>query len=426
VEANELKTILHVDMDAFYASVEQHDDPALRGRPVIVGGRSRRGVVLAASYEVRPLGVRSAMSMREALRRAPNAIVVPPRHRRYEEMAAAVFAIFRRYTPLVEPLSLDEAFLDVTASRTLFGDGETIARAIKSRIRDELGLTASAGVACVKFAAKIASDLGKPDGLVVVPSDDVAGFLAPLPVERMWGVGPKTAPRVRSLGFSTLGDLARANPELERAFGRWGRKMAALARGDDDREVDPRGIHRSIGAEQTYEQDLVGVEAIARTLLAHASHVARRLLDADVGARTVAVKIKYDDFAVRTRRITLPEPVQDTESIYRAARALLSRVPLQGRSVRLTGVSVAGLAPDPREPALFADASTERRRKLEIVAAQIDAKFGAMHALTRATLLEERQQRSSATITTSNEEEEPRRQRRAAWLVRRRAPRYAE
>jgi len=386
-----LKTILHVDMDAFYASVEQRDDPTLRGKPVIVGGSSRRGVVLAASYEVRPFGVRSAMSMSEARRRVPHAIVVPPRRNRYEEVSAAAFAIFRRYTPLVEPLSLDEAFLDVTASRALFGDGEAIARAIKGDIRRELGLTASAGVACVKFAAKVASDLEKPDGLVVVPPDAVAAFLAPLPVERMWGVGPKTAPRVRSLGYSTLGDLARARVDLERAFGRWGRTMADLARGVDDRDVDPTGSRRSIGAEQTYEEDLVGEGAVSRTLLAHASHVARRLLGAGASARTIAVKIKYADFSIRSRRVTLGEPVQDTDSIFRAARALLSRLPLEGRRVRLTGISVAGLVQGAPEPTLFGDPRAEGRRRLEEVVANIAAKYGPGAGVTRAALLDRKQ-----------------------------------
>jgi DNA polymerase-4 len=194
-----VREILHVDMDAFYASVEQRDDPSLRGRPVVVGGRSRRGVVAAASYEVRKFGVRSAMPMAEALRLCPHVVVVEPRMHHYMEVSKQVFAVFRRYTPLVQGLSLDEAFLDVTASRSLFGDGRTIARRIKDDVKNELALTASAGVARCKFAAKIASDLEKPDGLVVLP-DDLASFLAPLPIERMWGIGPKTAPRLRALG----------------------------------------------------------------------------------------------------------------------------------------------------------------------------------------------------------------------------------
>lgn len=385
---SELKTILHVDMDAFFASVEQRDDAALRGQPVIVGGRSRRGVVLAASYEVRPFGVRSAMPMAEALRRAPHAIVVPPHRDRYEAVSAAAFGIFRRYTPLVEPLSLDEAFLDVTASRALFGDGESIARAIQHDIRLELGLTASAGVAPCKFAAKIASDLRKPDGLVVVPPDGVAAFLDPLPVELMWGLGPKTAPRIRAMGYRTLGDLARAEPHaLETLFGRRGQTVARMARGDDRRNVEAGDPGRTIGAEETYDQDLVGFEAIGRTLLAHASRVARRLTNANASARTVAIKIKYSDFDVRTRAMTLAEPVRDTDTLYAAAIELLARIPLQGRRVRLTGVSVRAIAWGPPPPTLLPDPQAQRRQRIEEVAAQIVDRYRDDRAVTRATLL---------------------------------------
>jgi DNA polymerase-4 len=383
-----MRTILHVDMDAFYASVEQRDDPALRGKPVIVGGQSRRGVVLAASYEVRPFGVRSAMPMAEALRKAPHAIVVPPHRDRYEKASEGAFAIFHRYTPLVEPLSLDEAFLDVTASRSLFGDGETIARTIKRDVREELGLTASAGVAPCKFAAKVASDLRKPDGLVLVPDDGVAEFLAPLPIERMWGVGPKTAPKMRALGYATIGDLTRGSTEtLERVLGVWGIEVARLARGEDARDVVPDALAKSIGAEETYEEDLVGADAIAPTLLDHAARVARRLVRAGLSARTVAVKIKYADFSICTRRTTLPEPVQDTDGIHRAAIELLARMPLQGRRVRLTGVSASGISEGAPPPALFPDADAERRRRVEEVTARIADRFGDEGAVTRATLL---------------------------------------
>jgi DNA polymerase-4 len=383
-----MRTVLHVDMDAFYASVEQRDDPSLRGRPVIVGGQSRRGVVLAASYEVRPFGVRSAMSMGEALRRAPHAIVVPPRRDRYEAASAQVFAIFRRYTPLVEPLSLDEAFLDVTASQALFGDGETTARAIKRDVRAELELTASAGVAPCKFAAKIASDLRKPDGLVVVPVHGVAAFLAPLPVDRMWGVGPKTAPKMRELGFVTIGDLAAADPKTMAAhFGTWGQQMVLLARGDDERVVDPSGEALSIGAEETYEDDLLDAESIRRTLLEHAGRVARRLVRSGLSARTVVVKVKYSDFTIRSRRTTLPEPVQDTDAIYRAAVALLARLPLESRRVRLTGVSVGGLEAGGPPLTLIPDVEAEKRRRIEQVSARISERFGDERTVTRATLL---------------------------------------
>ncbi|MBV9946033.1 MAG: DNA polymerase IV [Myxococcales bacterium] len=383
-----MKTILHVDMDAFYASVEQRDDPSLRGKPVIVGGPSRRGVVLAASYEVRPFGVRSAMPMADALRKAPQAIVVPPRRDAYARASEDAFAVFRRYTPLVEALSLDEAFLDVTASGALFGDGEAIARAIKRDIQGELRLTASAGVAPCKFVAKVASDLSKPDGLLVVRPGETAAFLAPLPVERMWGVGPKTAPRIRALGYACLGDLASAGREaLERALGSWGAEVQRLARGDDDREVVPQTLSRSIGAEQTYDEDLVGAEAVARTLLDHAERVARRLVRASLSARTVAVKIKYADFSLQTRRATLSDPVQDTDSIHRAALALLARVPLSARRVRLTGISVSGIALEGATASLFPDAAAEKRKRLEQVTARIADRYGDESAVTRASLL---------------------------------------
>jgi DNA polymerase-4 len=383
-----VKTILHVDMDAFYASVEQRDDPALRGKPVIVGGPSRRGVVLAASYEVRPLGVRSAMPMAEALRRAPNAIVAAPRHCRYAEVSEEVFAIFRRYTPLVEPLSLDEAFLDVTASSALFGDGESIARVIKKAISAELGLTASAGVAPSKFVAKIASDLRKPDGLVVVRPDDVAEFLRPLPIERMWGVGPKTAKQMHAMGVHTLGDLACASTaKLERIAGKSGLRTIELARGEDDRDVVPDAMARSIGAEVTYEEDITGMDAVGRTLLEHSARVARRLVRAELWARTVEVKVKYSDFAVRVRSTTLPEPVQDMDSIHHAAIECLARVPLERRRVRLTGVSVSHLEAGPPPPSLFPDALSEKRRALEQVTARIAERYGDERAVTRASLV---------------------------------------
>jgi DNA polymerase-4 len=383
-----LKTILHVDMDAFYASVEQRDHPELRGKPVIVGGRSRRGVVLAASYEVRPFGVRSAMPMAEALRRAPHAIVVPPSRDSYAQASEEAFEIFRRYTPLVEPLSLDEAFLDVTASQSLFGDGEQIAAAIKRDVKQELQLVASAGVAPCKFVAKVASDLGKPDGLLVVRAGEEAAFLAPLPIERMWGVGPKTAPKMHALGYKTLGDLVRAQTEqLERVLGSWGPEVARLAVGEDPRDVIPDGRAKSIGAEETYEEDLVGPAAVGASLLEHAARVARRMMRADLSGRTVTVKIKYADFSVRSRSLTLPEPVQDTDSIHRAALELLARVPLQDRRVRLTGVSMSGITTGGPPAGLFPDEQAEKRRAIERVTAKIADRFGDEGAVKRGSLV---------------------------------------
>ncbi|WP_394844013.1 DNA polymerase IV [Pendulispora brunnea] len=387
------RSIVHVDMDAFYASVEIRDDPRLAGKPVLVGGSKRRGVVLAASYEARKFGPHSAMSMAEAMRLCPQALVVPPRHDRYAEVSRSVFAIFERYTPLVEGLSVDEAFLDVTESRSLFGDGETIARAIKGDVKGELGLTASAGVAPSKFVAKVASDLQKPDGLVVVPDGGVAAFLAPLPIERMWGVGPKTAPRLRALGLRTLGDLASADPRaLDSMLGSWGRHVRDLARGIDPRDVEPDRAAKSVGHEETYEEDLRTAADIERTLLRHASRVAQRLLEAGLAGNIVVVKLKYADFTLRTRRISLPEPVADTNSIFTAARGLLRE--FDPGPVRLTGVSLSGLVDTGADGAgvqrkLFEDEKDVRReqfQRVEEVVRAIGQRFG--EGVTRAALLD--------------------------------------
>ncbi|UJR78377.1 DNA polymerase IV [Sandaracinus amylolyticus] len=385
------RTILHVDMDAFYASVEQRDDPSIRGKPVIVGGAARRGVVSAASYEARTFGVRSAMSMGEAMRRCPHAIVVSPRHDHYASVSRQVFAIFHRFTPMVEGLSLDEAFLDVGASRALYGDGEAIAAQIKRAIREEVGLTASAGVAPSKFVAKIASDLRKPDGLVVVRAGEVREFLAPLPIERMWGMGPKSAPRAHAAGYHTLGDLARADDErLARAFGEWGPEMARLARGEDERDVEPEREAKSIGAEETFDDDLRDENAVATKLLSQSSRVAQRLFLAGLAGRGVTVKLKYSDFTLKTRSMQLPEAVSDTTSIHRAARALLERFEpslLARKGVRLSGVSVSALVPIDEARTLFPDPGVERGRKLEAALAALRDR-GA--GVTRAALLGER------------------------------------
>ncbi len=382
------RQILHVDMDAFYASVEQRDDPALRGKPVIVGGRSRRGVVAAASYEVRPFGVRSAMSMVEALQRCPDAIVVPPDMKRYAEASEKVFDIFHRFTPLVEGLSFDEAFLDVTGSQRLFGDGIAIAKQIKAAIREELNLTGSAGVAPSKFVAKVASDLDKPDGLVVVAPESVREFLEPLPIERMWGVGKKASAQLRSRGFQTIGDLARTPVEsLEAVLGSWGRAVHELARGEDTRPVVPDRDAKSIGAEETFETDLRTVEELERPLLHQAGRVAARLSRSGLRARCVTVKLKYHDHTSKTRQMKLPEPIADTDSIYDAARSLLPRFPPIARGVRLTGVSVSDLHEGPAAPTLFPDEKRARREQIEALTGELRERFGRK-SLTRGRLLD--------------------------------------
>jgi len=336
------RAILHVDMDAFYASVEQRDDPALRGRPVIVGGSARRGVVLAASYEVRPFGVRSAMPMARALRLAPDAVVVSPRHDAYADVSARVFEILESVTPLVEPLSLDEAFLDVTGSRALFGAPAEIARRLRARIADEVGLPASAGIAEVKLVAKIASDLAKPNGQVEVPPGGGAAFLAPLPVSRLWGVGPKSARTLAAMDLETVGDIARRDPAaLERRLGPSGRSLWEQANAIDPRPVIPDRDAKSIGAEDTFDEDLSAVDALASRIHAQALRVAHRLRHAGVRARTVQLKLKRADFTLVTRRATLDEATDDGQVLYRTAAALLAREP--ARPTRLTGVSAQNL-----------------------------------------------------------------------------------
>ncbi|HVP69443.1 MAG TPA: DNA polymerase IV [Anaeromyxobacteraceae bacterium] len=382
------RTILHLDLDAFYASVEQLDDPSIRGKPVVVGGTSRRGVVCAASYEARRFGVRSAMPTAEARRLCPAAVFLPPRFDRYAELSRTVFAVYRGYTPLVEPLSLDEAFLDVTASRSLHGDGRAIALAVKARVRAETGLTASAGVADCKLAAKIASDLGKPDGLVVVEGD-TASFLAPLPVSRLWGVGKVTEAALRRLGVATVGDLARfPATALRDRFGANGLRMRALARGEDPRPVVPDEAAKSIGAEDTFEDDLRGVEALLPHLLEQSERVARRLRESGRRGRTVTLKLKYADFTQVTRRTTLPSSTDDGAAVYAAIREDLARADLS-RPVRLTGVSVSGFEEGAGQLALFDGAAAAHSRRSALHAA-IDAlaeRFGE-GAVKPATLAE--------------------------------------
>jgi DNA polymerase-4 len=378
------RTILHLDLDAFYASVEQLDDPALRGRPVVVGGPSHRGVVCAASYEARRFGVRSAMPTARARRLCPDGVFLPPRFERYGAISEHVFGIYRRYTPLVEPLSLDEAFLDVTASRALHGEGAAIARAVKAAVRAECGLAVSAGVADVKLAAKIATDLGKPDGLVEVPPGGTAGFLAPLPVARLWGVGHVTEEALRRIGVATIGDLART-PEaaLAGAVGASHAKgLRALAAGDDPREVVPDEAAKSIGAEDTFGEDLRGRGALEPELLAQAGRVGRRLRAAGLAGHVVTLKVKYADFTLVTRRVTLERATDDGRAVFEAARALLERVDL-AQPVRLTGISVSGFAAEGERGQLdlFGAAppptrEEERRRALNAALDRLAGRFG--------------------------------------------------
>jgi len=362
-------------MDAFYASVEQRDNPQLRGKPLIVGGHPQRGVVLAASYEVRPSGVRSAMSMVEALRRAPDALVVPPRPEAYAAASEEVFAILESVTPLVEPLSLDEAFLDVTASQSLFGPPGRIATHLRERISAELHLPASAGIAAVKFVAKVASDLAKPNGQREVPAADTERFLAPLPVGRLWGVGARTEEALRSLGIRTIGDLGARDPGWleDRVSG--GRGLWELSQGIDPRPVVPDRGAKSIGSEDTFDEDLAGKEPLRPLIHAQALRVGRRLRRAGVRARVVQLKIKLADFTLVTRRTTLLEATDDGQTLYRVASELLSRYDLRQR-VRLTGVSAQELTEPAAQLPLIAEPPT-RTQRLNEALDRITDKFGS-------------------------------------------------
>jgi DNA polymerase-4 len=369
------RAILHVDMDAFYASVEQRDNPALRGKPVIVGGHPTRGVVLAASYEVRPFGVRSAMPMAQAVKLAPQALVVPPRFEAYAKASEGAFAIFERYTPAIEPLSLDEAFLDVTASLRLFGPAAAVARRIRAEVAAELSVPASAGIAENKFVAKIATDLAKPDGQREVPFGQARAFLAPLPVSRLWGVGAKTEAVLWRWGLRRIGDVAEKDPTwLEQRVGAWGRALWHLSRGEDERPVVPDRLAKSIGAEETFEEDLVGLEALRPHLHAQALRVGRRLRRAGVRARVAQLKVKHHDFEVLTRRRTLPSPTDDGQALYQAALALLARVDVE-KPIRLTGVSAQELVGEGAQLGLFEEPPA-RRQRLNAALDKIADRFG--------------------------------------------------
>jgi DNA polymerase-4 len=381
------RTILHVDLDAFFASVEQRDHPELRGRPVIVGGaggEDARGVVSAASYEARAFGVHSAMSLREAYRRCPNGVFLGVDGRRYQIASRDVMSVLRRFTPAVEPISIDEAFLDVTGSVALFGTGTAIARQIKNAVHDEVGLTVSVGVASTKLVAKIASDLRKPDGLVVVPAGDEIAFLAPLPIGRLWGVGEKTAMALAEYGVRTIGDLAALPPDLlVRRFGKHGASLADRARGMDADPVHEGDPAKSVGHEHTFDVDTSDPEVIERTLLGMADGVAGRLRSAGVRAGTVAVKIRDSSFRTITRQRTLAEPTDLTEPIFRAALEL-TRPEVRGMRVRLLGVTASNLG-EREQLSLFEPIEPRRRRAVE-AADRIRRRYGE-RAVTRARLL---------------------------------------
>jgi DNA polymerase-4 len=374
--------ILHVDMDAFYASIEIRDNPALAGRPVCVGGPShRRGVVAAASYEARRFGVRSAMPTAQAVELCPDLVLLPPDFERYTAESRRIMAIFQRYTPLVEPLSLDEAFLDVSGCERLCGEPRDIGQSIKKEILAETGLVASVGVAPSKFLAKLASDLDKPDGFRVILPHEVRAVLDPLPVSKIYGVGPRTAKRLEALGVATIGDLAaRARDEVVREFGASGAWIHDLAHGLDDRRVTPRREEKSHGKEQTFERDVADREELRLCLLDFAEELAWDLRHRGLRGRVVGIKARFGDFHTITRSKTLPAPTNLAPRIYATARELLERVP--PRPLRLLGLTVSSLG-DVRAPVqeqLFGDeprqaaieGPTLREKKLQRAAAGMD------------------------------------------------------
>lgn len=380
--------ILHLDLDAFYASVEQLDHPDLRGRPVVVGGSINRGVVSAASYEARAFGIRSAMPMARAVRLCPEAAVRPVRMGRYREVSRQVFAVFARYTDRVEPLSIDEAFLDVSGCERLFGPAPAIAERIRREVRKELGLTVSAGVAPNKFLAKLASEAGKPDGLVVVPPEEIDAFLLPLPVSKLWGVGEVTAQNLAKQGFKTVADLRRASRQrLEKLLGSVGRHLYRLARGEDDRPVVTEEEVKSIGHEETFEKDLATCEEIRRVLLDLSERVARRLRRQGVAGGCVTLKVRYADFATVTRSRSFAEGLDSAPEIFRIAGDLLERTEAGIRPVRLLGIYVSSLAAaGAGQMDLFGE-RRHRRAVLDRAVDELTARFGEK-GVRPATLLE--------------------------------------
>jgi DNA polymerase-4 len=382
------RVILHVDMDAFYASVEQRDDPSLRGRPVIVGGTGGRGVVAAASYEVRRFGVHSAMPVREALRRCPDAACVPPRIGHYAAVSEQIFAVFREFTPLVQGLSLDEAFLDVTAGLRSLGDGEHVAREIKRLVRERTELTASVGVAPNKLVAKIASDLRKPDGLVVVRPDEVRALLDPLPIRKLFGLGAKTAPKVEALGIRTLAELRQASAaRLRPIFGRYTERVQQRAAGIDDRPVVPDRDEKQVSAEETFDVDIADHARLRAEIVRLADKTGARLRSRQLLAGCVTVKIRRKDFTTYTRQRRCEPPTQETRVITAIATELLEAwLASQPRAaLRLLGVGVSDLA-STTQLDLFTAPQTARNRELDAAVDRIRERFGKVALAPASTL----------------------------------------
>jgi nucleotidyltransferase/DNA polymerase involved in DNA repair len=390
--ARPLEPILHVDLDAFYAGVEVMKDPSLRGKPVVVGGTGARGVVSSASYEARRFGIHSAMPAVRARRLCPQAVFLPPDFDAYKRHSNRFREVLLSYTPLVEPISLDEAFLDVGGATTLFGPPVEIAAKIRADVEREVGVTCSAGVAATKFVAKLASDHRKPNGLLHVPVDGTAAFLEPLPVSRLWGVGDKTAEVLARLAIRTVGDLARTpRAVLERLLGESSaRHLTELAHGIDDREVIPYEAPKSVGHEETFERDLDDTEDIARELLHLCGRVAARLRDDGYRARTVTLKVRLANFTTLTRARTLPDATDVGGELYHVVGELYRGLPGASRRVRLLGVQASGLRPAGAEQ--LALLRSDRWGDVERTLDRIEHRFGK-GAATQAALLDRQRER---------------------------------
>ncbi len=386
------RSIIHLDMDAFYPAVEALDKPELKGKPVIVGGAKERGVVSSASYEARRFGVHSAQPIATAIRLCPDGIFMPVRMSRYKEVSRQVFEIYHCFTPLVEPLSIDEAFLDLTGAERLMGQIEVIAKKIKETVLEKTGLTVSAGVASSKFVAKIASDIDKPDGLTVVPPDRVREFLDPLPVKKMWGVGKVTQQALVRLNVKTFKDLRQIPVEvLEKNFGKHGAAMHLLSMGIDERDVEPEREPKSIGHEQTFMKDILNPDQARKEILSLSNRVALRMRRAEVRGSTVSLKVKYSDFTQITRAATLPEPTDDSMEIYSTSCRLLKKTAVGKRPVRLLGISLSQLSSLEGEKQLLLfdqDKGYQKRKNLNTALDSICDKFGEK-SIRPATLISE-------------------------------------
>jgi len=369
-------TILHVDMDAFYASVAERDDPSLRGKAVVVGAGAR-GVVLSANYAARKYGIRAAMPVGRAKRMAPNAIFVTPDHQRYSEVSAKVMEIFDSFTPLVEPISLDEAFLDVTGARKLLGTGREIAVEIRRQVESSEGITCSVGIAPSKFIAKLASGHCKPNGILEIPADRILNFLHPLPVNAIWGVGPKTAETLERLGLRTVADIANLpRATLIRALGQAsGASLYELAWGRDYRDVTPNEPDKSISAAETFAQDLDDPEEILREFLRLTEKAAARLREKDFYAKTISIKVRFADFSTISRSKTLPLPIDSTHDIYEIVKALYLALNLDRARLRLVGISLDNLSEAAPEQLLLG-ARERGWREAETAIDQAKLRFG--------------------------------------------------